>query len=490
MPNKLPFRGPSDTPVESDRMWPLDLSLLTLSGLALYLVVTRLRFDDPRWLFNAWTYAVAVPLAALVLAVCLRAVASRFVRKSVQLGFLFSVLVHLLLLILAINMVIFNTYLPIASDGEQPRRSPVRRSVPEHVFQSQQETPQRPDWSRPVEAETTSRVQPVEQQKLPPVERTEPKLEMPRPRRKPEPPKLKKFMIERQQPVEAQPMPAESPGRLARRQTSQTKPQPATEPIETPTVSTTQAERPDVMRTERQLSELQPQRSTSRRAPEQRNLISIAPMQQQPRAQDRTPCAALRNQEQALPTVGDAGLARQQRQQARASRLPAAGAAPAPPTVAVAQLDANASSMLSPVQVPLTRTGRTRGAQITPGDTASAATQAAPQASPGGAELARSQFAARAGMPNVQAGSSSRAPGRAPRANSPSGFAPVGAPDPADTMAAAPSGTDGSGISDEVQDRMGMADLAAQRADRQGGANAANLSNAGRTESGAGHHGQ
>ncbi len=456
-------------------MWPLDMSLLALSGLVLYLVVTQLRFDDPRWLFNAWTYAVAIPLTALVLALILRAVASRFIRKSVQFGFLFSVLVHLLLLILAVNVVIFTTYLPIAATGEKPRRSPIRRTVPEHVFQSPQDTPQRPDWSRPVEAETASRVQPREQQQLPPVERTEPRLEMPRPRERPR--QLQKFMIQRQQPVQAQPMPAESPGRLARRQLRQTQPQPSIQPIETPAVETTPAVRPDVMRTERQLTDVQPRRSTSRRAPERRNLMSVAPPQPQPRPETRTPRAALRNQSRALPTVGDAGLARQQRQPARASRMRPAGASPAPPTVAVAQLDAAASQMLSPIQSPATRSGQARGAQLS-GQTSSQATDLSDQSSPGGAALARSQFAARSGMPAVQAGDASRAPGRARRANASSGFAPLGTPNPSDTMAAADAGTDGSGQNDEIDDRMGISELAAERANRPGGSDSANLDNA------------
>ncbi len=458
-------------------MWPLDVSLLALSGLVLYLVVTQLRFDDPRWLFNGWTYAVAIPLTAGVLALILHAVASKFVRKSVQFGFLFSCLVHLLLLILAINVVIFTTYLPTAT-GEKPRRSPIRRTVPEYVFQSPQDTPQRPDWSRPVETETASRVQPLEQQRLPPVQRSEPRLEMPRPQEQPQR-QLQKFMIQRQEPAESQPMPAESPGRLARRQIRQPEPKPSTNPIETPSVETSRAARPDVMRTERQLADVRSRPSTSRRAPEQRNVMTLAPAQQQQLPENLAPRAALRNPSQAMPTVGDAGLARQQRQPARASRMQPAGASPAPPTVAVAQLDASASRMLSPVQTPATRSGQARGAQIT-GQTSSQATQMSQQSSPGGAELARSQFAARAGVPDVQAGPSARAPGRARQANATSGFAPVGAPNPSDTMAAASAGTDGSGPSDEVQDRMGFSDFPTERAERPGGgADSTSLANAG-----------
>ena len=68
-------------------------------------------------------------------------------QKSIQLGFLFSVFVHLLLLILAINVVIFSRYFPDAFTGVKPERSPMRRTVPEYLFQTPDETATTPDWS-------------------------------------------------------------------------------------------------------------------------------------------------------------------------------------------------------------------------------------------------------------------------------------------------------------------------------------------------------
>ena len=156
------FRRLDDTPPESGRMWPLDISLVAMAMLVLYLIVAKLHFDDSRWMFNAWTYILGVPTIAAFLAIFLRQITSKFAHKSIQLGFLFSVCVHLLLLILAINVVIFHAFQPHASNGEEPKRSPIRKTVPEHLFQSPKETAQTPDWSKPVDAKTTSRVIPKE----------------------------------------------------------------------------------------------------------------------------------------------------------------------------------------------------------------------------------------------------------------------------------------------------------------------------------------
>ena len=82
-PKPPPIQRRSD---DSERMWPLDLWIAALAGLVLYLIVTRLRFDDPRWLFNGWTYAIAVPLIAFLLAFLSHGLVARHIQKSIQLG--------------------------------------------------------------------------------------------------------------------------------------------------------------------------------------------------------------------------------------------------------------------------------------------------------------------------------------------------------------------------------------------------------------------
>jgi hypothetical protein len=197
----------------------LDLAIAVLAALLLGLITTRLRFDDPRWQYNGWTYVIAIPLAALVLAFASRAVVSRLVHRSLQLGFLFSVLVHLLLLIVAVNVVIFQTYFPAVLSGTKQERSPIRRTIPEYIFKSPSQTSPTPDWSQPVDAATSSRVIPSEERQIPPVDLTAAKLEIPRPRDFQQP-ALQKFLLKRETPVSSLPQPAESPGRLARPRTN------------------------------------------------------------------------------------------------------------------------------------------------------------------------------------------------------------------------------------------------------------------------------
>lgn len=214
--------SPIDQPIEQpERIWPLDAAIGALASLVLYLIVTKLTFDDPRWLHNGWTYVVSVPLVALLLAIGSRFIVSRYVHKSLQLGLFFSVFVHLLLLTLAVNVIIFRNYFPDALTGVKQERVPIRHSVPEYLFQSPNENAPTPDWSKPVDAETASRVIPTEKRQLPPVDFTAEKLEVPRPV-DPEQRPIQKSLIKRETPSESIPQPAESPGRLATPQRTET----------------------------------------------------------------------------------------------------------------------------------------------------------------------------------------------------------------------------------------------------------------------------
>ncbi|TWT98364.1 prenyltransferase/squalene oxidase repeat-containing protein [Stieleria varia] len=458
-------------------MWPLDVSLVALSSLVLFLVVSRLRLDDERWLFNAWTYIIGVPAVALAMAFALRGLTSRYVQKTIQLGFLFSVCVHLLLLILAINVVIFTSFQPHASNGEQPKRSPIRKTVPEHLFQSPKETAQTPDWSKPVEAATTSPVVPKEQRQLPPVERTQPRLEMPKPRQLEKQP-MQKFLTERQQPTSAQPMPADSPGKLAKRPSQNNEPVPANTPVEAPSVPSDATAPAKAAPTERALAD-NPSSSTSRRAPTQLEPLAAMSVQTPTPTNNTTPTAASRSQLQSMPTIGDAGMSRQRQARSRPQQVAVAGAAPAPMTVAVARSSDDASLMLAPVEIPMNRTGKTQGAQITTGESPSFSAESSPSTSPGSADIARNALAARAGVPDINSGNAARAPGRSRRANVASGFSPIGAPTPNDALAASSTGTSGQGSVDQLDDRMGTMDMMAERSENSGGSTTPELSAAG-----------
>ncbi|MCA9137980.1 MAG: hypothetical protein KDB00_14510, partial [Planctomycetales bacterium] len=243
-----------NTPAESGRMWPLDVSAVALGGLVLFLIVTQFRFDDPRVFYNAKTYLIAVPCISIVLALTLRTLTSRFLQKSIQLGFLFSVSIHLLMLIFAIHYVVFSAFQPLASKGEKRERTPIRKTVPEHLFQAPKESKESPDWSKPVETETTSRVIPKEQRQLPPVQRSQPRLEVPKPRQ-PEQQPMQKFLMERQQASAAEPMPADAPGKLARRQSQNPAIETQSTPIDVPASVKDSSSPAKASPTERQLTD-------------------------------------------------------------------------------------------------------------------------------------------------------------------------------------------------------------------------------------------
>ncbi|MGV3485138.1 MAG: hypothetical protein ACO1RT_12035, partial [Planctomycetaceae bacterium] len=199
----------------SERMWPLDLGLAGLGGLVFYTVASQFRFDDPRLLYNAWTYVVAVPAMVVFLSLLTRGVTSKFVEKSIQLGVLASIFVHLLLLLMAVNVIIFSRYFPEAFTGNEPRRIPVRKTVPDYLFAAPSKEMTQPDWSKPTDAETASKEIPVEQRSLPPVEHSAQRLEMPT-ERIDQPIEVEKFLIPRRTPESSMPTPADSPGERAK----------------------------------------------------------------------------------------------------------------------------------------------------------------------------------------------------------------------------------------------------------------------------------
>ncbi|MCC9642591.1 hypothetical protein LOC71_09920 [Rhodopirellula sp. JC740] len=395
------------TDPDDERMWPLDVALVSLIGLILYMILGYLSFDDPRPLYNAWTYVVAVPLIGVGFGFALHQFASKYVQKSFQLGFLFSVFVHLLLVILAVRWVIFPHYFPEAFAGVKPDRSPIRKTVPEYLFQKPEETNAvTPDWSQPVDAETTSQVIPLEQRQMPPVKRSAPRMEIPQPDQE-QPREPEKFLMKRVQPEMAQPQPAESPSRLARRrQPTEPLPQSQSSP-QAPEIQTAvkpaPAESPAERAAEPAAREPQRQRSGASIAA----AADAAPMQSNETS--ATPMPSPRSMAESMPTVGSAGLARQRSQRQRPTRQAAAGAAPTPPTVSIAKIEVDAERMLTPELTPIQRTSSAVGANVTlsPGEAATAAVDSLPTTGQGDLPQA-AKLATMAGLPDAIASSLSR----------------------------------------------------------------------------------
>lgn len=416
-------------------MWPLDLFAIVLGGLVLYLLVTQFRSDDPRWLYNRNTYLFAVPCISIVLAVVLRLLNNRYLRKSIQLGFLFSVSVHLLLLILAINYVVIAPFQPIASKGKKRERAPIRKTVPEHIFQVPRETKETPDWSKPVDAETTSRVIPKEQRQLPPVHRSQARLEVPKPRQ-PEKLPMQKYLMERQQASDALPTPADAPGKLARRMPQSESTKPSNESIDIPSAPRLADSPVEATPTERTPETVPDKLSSASRTPNAASAMKMASSQPAPsrpmQSTQLSPAASAMKMEPAMPTIGDAGLARVRRSRSIDRPAAIAGSAPAPVTVAIARESSDAAMMLTPTELPTTRLGETTGAQISRGAAPSFMAQQTLPEPTGGAEIARSAIMAAAGSPQITTGSAPQASGRSRRMNVVDGIAAVGTISPSD----------------------------------------------------------
>jgi hypothetical protein len=337
------------------------------------------------------------------------------------LGLLFSLLIHLLLLVLAVNVIIFSRYFPEAFTGLRPEQLVAKKTLPEYLFQPAQRSTVTPDWERPVEAESSSRVVPEEPRQLLPVEHSAPRMELPKPREQDEP-LVQKHLMERKQPSESTPTPANSPTRLARRQSEAIPEQAfaATTP-QAPDVPT----EPERMQPNPEQSVVNPQRAS---LPATTRLSSPSPSKQALESSfspaTEPSLAGMRSSEQQLPTVGDSGI-QSERVRRTVDRLQPAGSSPAPQSIAVARVDESANRMIAPAEVLWNRQGKSTSAQIAIGTSSE---PGLPDSALSGAAASRSSDldSARSGVPEVTAGVGRRSPGRTERVQLGSGFAPAG----------------------------------------------------------------
>lgn len=91
-------------------LWPLDLAFALFGGLVLFLVLRLLSFDDPDPLKNAWTYVLGVPTVLVAVSMLTHVLSNEAVERSIQIGFLLSVSVHLILAFAAVNVVLFGGF--------------------------------------------------------------------------------------------------------------------------------------------------------------------------------------------------------------------------------------------------------------------------------------------------------------------------------------------------------------------------------------------
>lgn len=388
--------------VTRERLWPLDAALVALGGLILYVAATRLRWDDPRWQYNAWTYAIGTVLGVLIMAVVLHKLTGHRVQRSVQLGFLISLLVHLLLLMMAVYVVIPTRYWPDAFTGSEVVGKPIRKTVPEYIFQEQAESTQQADWTRPVDAATASpETEPT--RALPPLDSSAANLQMPTAQPQPPAAELPPSLLQKQAPAAAQPSPVSAEAQLARRQPDVAPLVPSSiEVPEVPVAAEASLDLPD--RQDPRVQRSEPAGAAAALPTTAAPLRPTAPEQQLRLRPARD-----------LPRLGETAMpVRPGARRQQPAAVPPLGAAPAVPSYSIARRDPDADRLLQPQPTPATRASRTPGASLgLPG-------MVGPTESPIDVEISESAArqaapAPTAGLPLIDAGQTARASGRAPR---------------------------------------------------------------------------
>ena len=153
---------------------------------------------------------------------------------------------------------------------------------------------------------------------------------------------------------------------------------------------------------------------------------------------------AARNEVDAKPQVGESGLVRQAAQPKRSRPLSPAGAAVAPPAVAIAMESPASHRVLEPMATPNPRRGRATSALLSVDDFSNVIGMSSTSTETRAGAVVQGRAAAREGLPNVAQRKPSMAVGRSGRRGATSGFQPAGTPKAADGLAV------GRGIEGEV----------------------------------------
>ncbi len=165
--------------------WPVDVALVILGGFLIGSALSFQRFQDPVWFRNAWTTLLGVPLFISVGMVATRAVSRTWLRRSLQFGMLVSLLVHLILLLAAVEIVMPNKPWDPTPRPRDIVRERQQRTVPDHTsFQLTHRSDEPSELERPVETEPPRPTEPD-----PPEEREVPQSPVdpqPQPVREPE----------------------------------------------------------------------------------------------------------------------------------------------------------------------------------------------------------------------------------------------------------------------------------------------------------------
>jgi len=137
----------------SSGLWALDAALLLFGLMVLLMVLRLLRFDDPNPLNNAWLYLLGVPTILIATSMITRVLANDWIEKSIQFGFLLSVGLHLLLMVFAVNMVLFSSYFPAEIQKVAVVTASQKSTMPQYFQPANAKMESRPDYLKPVKTE-------------------------------------------------------------------------------------------------------------------------------------------------------------------------------------------------------------------------------------------------------------------------------------------------------------------------------------------------
>lgn len=147
---------------KTDAGWPINVALGCLGAAIVWIAFRFLKTSDTRPLYNPWLYAVVTPLVLLSLSLLLRRVVSRVVERSAQVAFLLSVLVHLVLLVYALDVVVYKRMWPAffeALAAEKQELLQHQRTPPKYfnLASNASRATKRPDYLRyiPTQHEAT-----------------------------------------------------------------------------------------------------------------------------------------------------------------------------------------------------------------------------------------------------------------------------------------------------------------------------------------------
>ena len=130
-------------------VWLVELAIGLLGFLVMMMVLRVFRFDDPRVLYNAWTYCLAIPTVIVGSTMLAHVLIPQSAERSIQTGFLLSVLMHLGLTVAAINTVLFSG---VWKDGTQEVQVQLKNMSQGSSFLTPPRSPDvsAPDYLKPV----------------------------------------------------------------------------------------------------------------------------------------------------------------------------------------------------------------------------------------------------------------------------------------------------------------------------------------------------